>query len=219
MDLEAFSERLTRVARDKGIHRPTDLARMAGLSPITVAAYMRGTRGASLQACFDLGKALNVDPHWLFGKESDPSPKPSRPINAPKMSIGPVATIPVYSCALAGSDGSIEISPTVMDATEAPPQLSGVSEAYAVRVSGDSMEPRYESGETVYVHPREPIKKGVYVVAQISDTNETGAVMGYIKRFVSADDQNLILEQFNPPKKLKFSRNRVHSIHKIVLAG
>jgi phage repressor protein C with HTH and peptisase S24 domain len=219
MDLEAFSERLTRVARDKGIYRPTDLARVAGLSPITVASYMRGTRGASLQACFALGKALNVDPHWLFGTENDPAMKPTRAVNAPKMTGGPSATIPVYSCALAGTDGSIEISPTLIDAVETPPQLSGVSDAYAVRVSGDSMEPRYESGETVYVHPREPIKKGVYVVAQVGDTIETGAVMGYIKKFVSADDQSVVLEQFNPAKKLKFPRNRVRSIHKIVLAG
>ena len=128
-------------------------------------------------------------------------------------------SIPLYSAALAGPDGSISIGASVLEMIEAPAAVAAVPDAYAVRVVGESMEPRYFSGETVYIHPRMPVRKGDFVLVQIMEDGNDGAVMGYIKRLVSIDDKRLIVEQLNPDKEIVFARARVKSLHKIVLAG
>ena len=105
-----------------------------------------------------------------------------------------------------------------MERIEAPSQLADVADAYAVRVVGESMEPRYFPGEIVYCHPNMPLRKGDFVVAQISENGNEGSLQGFVKRLVSIDDTKLVLAQYNPPKEMKFPRNRVHSVHKVVLS-
>jgi transcriptional regulator with XRE-family HTH domain len=65
-EVKGFAHRLYNSASKVGIRRPVDLARMAGLNPITVSAYMRGTRKASLNACYAMAEVINVNPIWLY---------------------------------------------------------------------------------------------------------------------------------------------------------
>jgi phage repressor protein C with HTH and peptisase S24 domain len=253
-EFKEFGIRLSQVAEEKGIEGPAELARLSGLNRVTLGAYMRGDRAASLEACVLLAKVLRVDPHWLHSgsketilrggqrsqkhegykepvfvlKENanaaqhNKSPDYAKSITSSIDSVTNVATlrsIPLYSAALAGPDGSISIGASVLEMIEAPAAVAAVPDAYAVRVVGESMEPRYQSGETVYVHPRMPVKKGDYVLVQITEDGNDGAVMGYIKRLVSIDDKRLIVEQLNPDKEMVFARSRVKSVHRIVLAG
>ena len=250
-----FGFRLSKAVKEAGLDGPAELARLTGLNRVTLGAYMRGDRAASLEACIVMGKALKVDAYWLHSgskeniirggqrtaKHEEYKPpifvlKEGSNASLPKDSstnyvnnvtssidsnknIATLRSIPLYSAALAGPDGSISIGASVLEMIEAPTAIAAVPDAYAVRVVGESMEPRYESGETVYVHPRMPVKRGDYVLVQIIEDANDGAVMGYIKRLVSIDDKRLIVEQLNPNKELIFARNRVKSIHCIVLAG
>src|SRR5215475_8364006 len=75
--------------------------------------------------------------------------------------------IPVYGHAMGGKDGEFILSGNEVSEVIAPPSLSHIPDAYAVYVVGDSMEPRYFAGETVFVNPRLPISRGSFVVAQI----------------------------------------------------
>ncbi len=100
----------------------------------------------------------------------------------------------------------------------APPTLSGIKGAYAVTVSGDSMSPRYEDGEVCFVDPTRRVKKGDFVVAQIL-MDENGPLLAYVKKFIRHNSEELVLEQFNPAKELRFSAKNVHSVHFIALAG
>jgi phage repressor protein C with HTH and peptisase S24 domain len=254
-EFKEFGFRLTKSVKDAGLDGPADLARLTGLNRVTLGAYMRGDRAASLEACIIMGKALKVDAYWLHSgakeniirggqraakHEEYKPPKfvlkedsnaslqnDSLTNNAGNVTfsidsnqnIATHRSIPLYSAALAGPDGSISIGASVLEMIEAPAAVAAVPDAYAVRVVGESMEPRYQSGETVYVHPRMPVKKGDYVLVQIIEDNNDGAVMGYIKRLVSIDDKRLIVEQLNPDKEMVFARNRVKSVHRIVLAG
>jgi phage repressor protein C with HTH and peptisase S24 domain len=94
-----------------------------------------------------------------------------------------------------------------------------VRDAYAVYVVGDSMEPRYFAGETVFVNPRLPIGKGAFVVAQISGGDEAEPHHAFIKRFVSQDSRRLRLEQYNPKKVIEFPTSKVVSVHRIIMSG
>jgi phage repressor protein C with HTH and peptisase S24 domain len=254
-EFKEFGHRLTQAATDAGLEGPADLAKITGLNRVTLGAYMRGDRAASLEACIIMATALSVDPYWLHSgtkqtilrggqrsiKHDDYTP-PKFSVNSepnailPKKELGSntydvkflvdskqnpatLRSIPLYSAALAGADGSISIGASVLEMIEAPAAVAAVPDAYAVRVVGESMEPRYQAGETVYVHPRMPVKKNDYVLVQITEDGNDGAVMGYIKRLVSIDDKRLIVEQLNPDKEMVFARSRVKSVHRIVLAG
>lgn len=126
--------------------------------------------------------------------------------------------IPVYGSAVGGLDGEFEMNGVVLYEVMAPPSLSPVSGAYAVQVSGDSMEPRYFDGEVVFVDPTRRVKRGDFVIAQVR-LKEEGPLLAYIKRFVRHNAVELVLEQYNPPKELRFNHENVHSVHFVVMGG
>ena len=126
--------------------------------------------------------------------------------------------IPVYGHAVGGKDGEFVLSGNQVSEVLAPPNLLHVRDAYAVYVVGDSMEPRYFAGETVFVNPRLPISRGAFVVAQISK-GEEAEPRAYVKRFVSQDAKRLRLEQYSPKKMLEFAMSAVVAIHRIVMSS
>jgi phage repressor protein C with HTH and peptisase S24 domain len=126
--------------------------------------------------------------------------------------------IPIYGHAVGGKDGEFVLAGNQVSEVLAPPSLSHTPGAYAVYVVGDSMEPRYFAGETVFVNPRLPISRGAFVVAQILNAQET-VPRAYVKRFVSQDAKRLRLEQYNPKKVLEFAIPTVVSVHRIVMSG
>lgn len=126
--------------------------------------------------------------------------------------------LPVYGQAVGGIDGEFPINGSALYSVLCPPQLSEISEAYAVSISGDSMYPRYEDGEIAFVDPTRRVKKGDYVIAQIM-SDEGDPPLAYVKKFIRHNAGGLILEQFNPQKELYFAHDRVVSVHYIALAG
>lgn len=144
----------------------------------------------------------------------------SHPSNATildqKPEVGPA--IPLYGTAVGGVDGQFELNGNLLDRVKAPPSLYGVKNAYAVRVAGESMEPRYEDGETVYVNPERRPTRNDYVVAQIRE-EENGPPLAFIKKFVRWNSEKLVLWQFNPPKEIEFDGRLVHSVHYILKSG
>jgi phage repressor protein C with HTH and peptisase S24 domain len=125
----------------------------------------------------------------------------------------------VYGQAVGGKDGEFVLNGNQVSEVLAPASLSSVPDAYAVYVVGDSMEPRYFAGETVFVNPRLPISKGAFVVAEISAGHEGDPPHAYVKRFVSQDSRRLRLEQYNPKKVLEFPTSKVVRVHRIIMSG
>ena len=84
--------------------------------------------------------------------------------------------------------------------------------AYAVFVVGTSMEPRFNTGEILYVDPSAPVRRGPDVVVQINDDGELRAV---VKQFKNADDKLVRVEQLNPRKEITFDKNTVTALHAV----
>lgn len=143
-------------------------------------------------------------------------PAPNAVVGSPIESSG--NTIPVYGSAVGGIDGEFVLNGNILFEVMAPPSLSPISGAYAVQVSGDSMEPRYFDGEVVFVDPTRRVTRGDFVVAQII-MDESDTRLAYIKRFVRHNAEELVLEQYNPPKTLRFPHANVHSVHFVVMGG
>lgn len=134
---------------------------------------------------------------------------------------GPVhnlPTVPVYGQAVGGRDGQFILNGNKIADILAPSSLAGVRDAYAVYVIGNSMEPRYHPGEAVFVNPRLPVRKGDYVVAQIAG-DEGSPPDAYVKRFLAREARVLKLEQLHPRRVLKFSAQKIVSVHRIIMGG
>lgn len=131
-------------------------------------------------------------------------------MHAPKR---PVDTIPIVGRASAGDADRLIMFETEYDSVAAPPELSGVDGAYAIYVYGTSMEPRFFSGELLFVHPHKPVALGDFCVIQVS---ESAGECGYIKRFVTLSDGKLLVEQLNPAAQMEFPAESVTSRHLVV---
>lgn len=165
-----------------------------------------------------VAEILKIDEQQLKGvglKSSASAPVPNAMLGG---GVKIATWIPVYGHAVGGKDGEFILNGNKVTEVLAPASLSSVPDAYAVYVVGDSMEPRYFAGETVFVNPRLPISKGAFVVAQIA-TGSDGAPHAYVKRFVSQDARRLRLEQYHPRKVLEFPTARVVSVHRIIMSG
>lgn len=132
---------------------------------------------------------------------------------------GAASKIPLYGQAVGGEWGEFVLNGNKLADIFAPPILSQVAGAYAVTVAGESMSPRYFDGEVVFVHPRKRPVKGDFVVAQIRNPGDENNPLAYVKRFVKWNSSGLTLEQYNPPKELRFDHADVVSVHFIVMGG
>ncbi|MCP4384887.1 MAG: helix-turn-helix transcriptional regulator [Hyphomicrobiales bacterium] len=199
---------------------PEGASKKAGLSRDFLRQLFSRTAGnPRADNLVRLAEALETTPAWLLG--GDDKDKVALP--APNARIGeavefPDKKIPVYGQAVGGVNGEFEMNGHFIQEVICPPALSQVSDAYAVFVSGDSMEPRYFDGELLYVHPHRRPRRGDFVVAQIQ-LGENGPRMAFIKRFERWNSEELIIEQYNPVTELKFSTSQVVSVHVVVGTG
>lgn len=136
------------------------------------------------------------------------------------MTIGkPTRMLPVLGEVVGGDDGQYDFNGTVLDYVACPPSLANVPDAYAVWIDGESMYPRFKSGELAYVHPRKPARKGDDVVVQVKPKVEDMPPRGFVKELVGYIGDKLVLKQYNPDVRIEFPRDDIVSIHVITLSG
>ncbi|MCP1852856.1 MULTISPECIES: S24 family peptidase [unclassified Bradyrhizobium] len=176
-----------------------------------------------------LAKALGVSVQWLRdGSATTGNHNPAEPnVGLDDLNVTPNLTgeqketkysrdkVPIYGRAAGGRDGRFVLNGEKVGEILRPPSLEAVAEGYSVEQTGDSMSPAIKDGYKVYVNPKLPYRRGSLVVVQIR-TGVENEFDGYAKEFVSFSRKELVLEQYNPPKQLRFDANLVESIHTIV---
>lgn len=223
---------MIRVLREKLGLTQQQLADAAGTSQPQIRRLEAGDRKLTKEWAERLARHLNTTPEiLLFGdpekiatvndigfapSATSISDLPNAEIRGKVEGLG--RKIPVYGQAVGGVDGEFLMNGTILYEVMAPPVISHVNNAYAVAVSGESMSPRYEDGEICFIDPERRVRKGDYVIAQIR-YEEHGAPLAYVKKFVKHNSIELVLEQFNPKKELRFPASSVVSVHFIALAG
>lgn len=117
--------------------------------------------------------------------------------------------LPVYGSAQAGPDGqTIDYDPIEWIAR--PESLRGVRGAFAMYVVNDSMEPKYEQGDMLYIHPSRAPRRQSHVV--IVKTDGTALV----KRLVRMDVDEVVVRQYNPPAEYAIPRRDVKAVYLVV---
>ena len=190
-----------------------------------------------------ISSVLQTTPRWLmFGEGPEEMEREKEPLSVPQSRV-PASpeeflenneanaeriglkvefkklSLMSYGQAIAGEDGKFPMNGEELMEVLCPPQLAEQPGAYAIRIMGDSMWPRYEDGEIAFVNPYKHVRKGEYVVAQIMGDDSYEAPYAFVKRFLRFTGKDLVLEQFNPARELRFPREKVVSVHCIVLAG
>ena len=192
-----------------------ELSRRSGISYDNVHNYLRGNvaqpRGGGVDR---LAKALGVNTLWL---RDGVGPR----AGAQSAEVRPLAQmprdVPVLGTAAGAGVGAFQMDAgNVIDYARRPPGLAGAKDAYAIYVVGDSMSPRYEEGDPVFVHPHRPVLAGDYVVVQVK-SRPSGEVEAYIKRLSRRTERWLYLDQLNPAgTTIKIAADTVVAVHKIL---
>ncbi|WP_243667659.1 LexA family transcriptional regulator [Sinorhizobium medicae] len=224
--METPKDRLRQARQAAGFATPTEAARAhpREINVNTLISNENGNRDISRKAAEKYAKLFGAEAGWILygegGVDAVAPKQPHEPANAIVTGgmIQKGTKIPLYGAAVGGDYGEFELNGNRLDDIFAPPSLSGIPEAYGVQVVGESMWPRYEDGETVYVNPRRRPVKGDYVVAQIH-REEHGPRLAFIKKLVRHTQNELILEQFNPAKQIRFDGKEVDTVHYVLRSG
>lgn len=233
MDNRWIGDRLKALRKTK-----SGLAKALGIDPARVSEIIGGRRNVQVAELPVMAAMLEMPTEELVGRlvsrrqarhaadDSDgPGFHPSdaggnegfvpQPLDLPVRSA-PARDLPVYGSAVAGEDGSFEMSGQVVDFAERPPSLSGARNAYGIYVQGELMSPRLEAGWLVLVNPSRPVRKGDTVVVQLKAADEHAAPRVFVKVFETRTPQLLVVRQFNPPRTLEWPVADVIAVHRIV---
>lgn len=90
---------------------------------------------------------------------------------------------------------------------------TNVKGAFALYTRGDSMFPRYEAGELVFLVPNRDVSPGQDCVVELNNGE------AYLKKFVKKTIKEVICKQLNPAKEWKRPLSEVKAIHVVVGRG
>lgn len=220
-----------------GFKSARDAALSNGWPESSYRAHENGTRTIGQDDAIRYARRFgNVTAEFiLFGPTGSAraavDPVPARNVLLPKPDASfpipmqfPPRMLPVFGQAAGGmnEDGRFILNGQKVADVFCPPALTNVVGAYGIYISGESMAPRYEHGELLLIHPGLPVSRGNYVLAQIQG-DDGDPPYGYVKKFISKNAKELVLEQLNPPegqdKILRFPAERVIAVHRVFSAG
>ena len=177
---------IDRLAQEHGLSA-SGLSRKAGLDPTTFNKSKRSTGDGKLRwpSTESISKILNTTGSTLGEFIT---------YIGDAKSGGIYKNIPLIGLAQAGSDGFFDDAgyPVGGSWDEIPFPEIGDNHAYALEISGDSMEPAYRDGDTVIVSPQASIRRGDRVVVKTMG----GEVMAKVLRRQTA--HKVELTSINP---------------------
>lgn len=126
--------------------------------------------------------------------------------------------VPVMGIVFAGPShsGEFYFNGEVADYVERPKGLMYARNAYCVYVVTDSMYPKFEPNELIYVNPDRPAVPNDYVVIEMRPQIDGQAGPGYLKRLVRRGSQAVTVEQFNPASTFELETEEIKAIHRVV---
>jgi hypothetical protein len=146
-----------------------------------------------------------------------PQRAPAAP-RRPAQALAPVdlrgQDLPVWAAAQGGDQGAMLIVASPIDWIARPRELL-VRDAFAVFLLGDSMSPRYDHGDQLYVHPHRPPRNGDDCLF-VQEVDGEGQFLGLAKTLVRATADKWRVRQFNPEREFELDRQRWTKAWKIV---
>ncbi len=124
--------------------------------------------------------------------------------------------VPVLGLAVGGEDADFYWNGETIDLVKRPVSLANAKGVYALYLAGESMSPKYEEGELVYVNPSRHPQIGDYVIVELHPAEGERSGAGFVKRLVKRTSTTIVTLQFNPEKEIVFQLSEVRALHRIV---
>lgn len=233
--MSTLGQRIRTARKAKGLTQ-ADVAKYFDIKPGSVSLWESDDTRPEVTRLEPLARLLGISVNDLVSTSAQSAPlsqqempygypheKPRKPAAISEFSepfaIPPIPArrIPVYGLAVGGEDGRFEMNGQLIDTVFCPPGYEAVPNLYAVYVVGESMEPVFSPGQTVWVHPNKAPRRGDDIIIQLQPEDSGSTPNGFIKRYVSTTPSGIVVQQFNPPKEIIFDRDAVMSIHKIIM--
>lgn len=141
-----------------------------------------------------------------------------KPGGAKVLSFIPQGQVPLYGFAAGAPFGPIHLNHDVaMEYVDRHPRQGRNADAFAVRVWGESMSPRYEPGDIAYCVREQFPRRMEDVVIEMKNGD------AWIKRYVGMTNGMVTLEQLNPPegeeRLVYLKSSEVKALHAVVGRG
>ena len=189
----------------------TAIARLANVSEGTLRKLeLRPQGGMTATTVAKLAAALGVSPGDLMAVDA-PLPRASRPNRADSEEND---DLPLLGSAAGAAVAAFILATEPIDWLPRPPSLKHVKGAYAVYVENDSMAPMHMRGDLRIIDPNKPARTGDTVIVQTVDEN--GERQAWIKLLEKQTDGWLVCKQLNPAAEVRYRRDRVVSLHRVL---
>lgn len=207
----------------------------AGLNPDAIRDIKRGTsKNPSLDTLRKLADALQCSVEYLLGNEPEtvnraninlesPEPRPDTTLSR-AVDIPGFATmnkdVPVRGTTMGGDDGDFTMNGEIVDSVRRPPGLASNGAAFGLYVIGESMLPRFEPGELVFVNPNRQPTPGCDIVIELLSSVPDTAGPCYIKRLLRVTADHLHVREFHPEvRDFTFEKVRIKNYWRIMTSA
>lgn len=196
-----FKTRLKQLRKEKNINQ-RELAKYLKVAPSTISMYENGQREPNFEVLEVLADFFNVDMNYLLGKTD----KTTKLIIDKPQGL----KIPVLGTVAAGIP--ISAVEDILDYEEVPESWENQGEFFALKIKGDSMEPRMESGDVVIVKQQPDANSGDTVIVLVNGDDAT------CKRLQKTDN-GIMLVSTNPKYPPMFYSNEDIRTKPVVILG
>ena len=175
----------------------SELARRVGTAKSAISRYFNGTREFPLNKVEEFASALHTTPDFLLGMEYEPQTQQG-------------LQIPVLGNVAAGIP--ISAVEDILDYEEIPQSWKSQGEFFGLRIKGDSMEPRMESGDVVIVKQQSDANSGDTVIVLVNGDDATC-------KKLQKTDNGIMLVSTNPKYPPMFYSNDEIVTKPVVILG
>lgn len=152
-----------------------ELAYRIGDTEVIIGRYMKGTREPNATNLSNIADVLGVSTDYLLGYSQEAKRKGVR--------------IPVLGKVVAGIP--IEAVEEVLDYEEITPELADTDTFFALKIQGESMEPKLSDGDIVIIRQQNTVENGEIAVVLVNGQDAT------VKQIIKHDN-GIFLNGFNP---------------------
>lgn len=208
-DNMTLGERI-REERERRGWSQADLGRRVRVSQVTIAKI---ETGATVKSKWlpEIMAALNIP---FTGSLPEQPPEASSEDMALHRQAMPL-DVPVKGVAVGGDDADFSFNGGISEYVRRPPGLARTNGVYAVHVVSDSMSPRFDPHDLLYVSSMRAPAAMDYVVVEMAPEEDGTPGKGYIKRLVKRSASKVVLRQFNPPLDFDLDATQVRAIHRV----
>lgn len=209
---------LRRARKQRGLVM-REVGEAVGVSPQAVGQWETDRNEISMENLRSVCGFLKIDIEAATRGElkfldDDPRSEIVRLSNKGSPNFGPLE-VDVLGVGAGGDDGGFEFNGQIIERVRRPPGIATLTNVWALYIIGTSMIPRFEEGELAYAGGRAPVP-GDYVVIELFPEEGKSVGKGFVKRLVRRTASEIIVEQFNPAKQLKFDPYEIKGMTRII---